>query len=116
MSGRIRAVQLAIQGMRKPSQRMPVGVLGRAQGPDECLPRQASLNVRVVGNIVLIVIVKDEAMPDGRTVNCQSYKSQQETQGKLASPGQRQQRPPGRSRAGLAFLGKLPPLPSPLIP
>jgi hypothetical protein len=47
MAGGFQPVKLAIQHVRHPGQRMPIGGVGGGQGPLDALPVQAVLNVLV---------------------------------------------------------------------
>ena len=65
MAGGIEAEELAIERVRQPRQRMPVVFVERGEGPRNCPPAKARLDVRVLGNVGLIVVVDEGIMVDG---------------------------------------------------
>ena len=75
MAAGIQREQLAVEHVRKPRQRVPVGKLRRAKGPNDTVLRNASLNDAVSRDIIAVgEINKLEA------VNLQKYGQCNETQ------------------------------------
>ena len=60
MARRLQPEQLAVQHVGNPGQRMPVGLLAvqPSKGPTQALPRQPGLNLRIVGDIIRIVVIR----------------------------------------------------------
>src|SRR5665213_535331 len=77
MAARPGTVDLAIQHMRQPGQRMPVARM-KTERPDESPPSQPRLHQRVVRHI-LLVIVFDKTVVKHRQVKQQSDQSQGQT-------------------------------------
>ena len=65
MSRRIQAKQRAIERVRHPSQRMPVRLLRRGQGPRNRIGSQALADVRIIDDIAVVVIVHERMAIDG---------------------------------------------------
>ena len=57
-------IDLPVEHVRQPGERMPVGGVEMAEGPDHVLPAQAAGDVRVAIDILVVVKVH-EAVPDG---------------------------------------------------
>ena len=79
--------QLNIRFVREPGQGVPVGALVRCQCPGDRLPNYARLHVGVVDDVAVIVIVKNERMPHGGTVEDQSSDREEEANCEVALPG-----------------------------
>ena len=62
MAGRIELEKLAIQGVRKPGQRMPVGLIESCERPMHRVPVQPLLHVQVVRDVTRVIVI-DEGMP-----------------------------------------------------
>src|ERR1039458_5536762 len=71
--------KLVIQGVRQPSQRMPVGLIVGRERPLDRVPVQTSLHVRVVGDVNRVVVV-DERVMIYRIVEREGRGHQQKTQ------------------------------------
>ena len=52
----VEAEELHVQHVREPGQGMPVGGVGGGEGPRDGLPAQPLLDVRVFGDIDLVVV------------------------------------------------------------
>ncbi len=61
MSGRIQPVKLAIQHMRKPGERMPIGRMQMGKGPDDASSRQTARDVRILKDVIAVIKI-DELM------------------------------------------------------
>ena len=83
MSAWIKAVEGAISHVRQPGYRMPIAEINGAEGPTDARPGQAGLNVRVLGN-VFVVIVVDEFMMSQRPIAEQGDGGEGEANGKLS--------------------------------
>jgi len=87
VAGRLQAIELGIQLMREPRQRMPVGALARAEGPRRAPPGEPRLNIVVVRHVLRVVIVHKPASRYG-PVGRQRRSAQQQTEQELL-PGKR---------------------------
>jgi hypothetical protein len=67
-AGWICSIQLTIQRVGKPGERMPVLRVTRIKGPDKGLPGEPSLNVFILRDVVLIVKI-DEGMVRDWTID-----------------------------------------------
>ena len=83
MPGGIQAKQRDIEGVRHPGERMPVGLLGRGQSPFESIGGQALTNVRVLGDVTVIVIVHEGMAIDG-VVESQRYHREKQADDRVA--------------------------------
>jgi len=54
---RAQTEELAVEHVRNPGQRMPVGGVTRSQSPAHALARQARLDVRVVEHVGRVIVV-----------------------------------------------------------
>src|SRR5207253_3379737 len=90
MTRGIQAEQLAIEHVGDPSERVPVGNIESSERPTNVLERQAGLNVRIEGD-VRIVIVVNESIAGGGIVERQGAGDEQQNQDGLlpaaGSPG-----------------------------
>ena len=100
--GGIQAKQRDIEGMRHPGERMPVGLLGRGQGPFERIGGQALTNVGVLGDVTVIVIVHEGMAIDG-VVESQRYHREKQADDRVAFLGRGEDA--RRLRCGRSFLG-----------
>jgi len=65
VSGGILIVHLEIQRVRQPGNRVPVtGIVGD-EGPAHGLPREAALDVKVLGDINIVVVIDERMAFDG---------------------------------------------------
>ncbi len=60
----IQAVERAIERMRHPGKGMPVRLLGRSQRPGESVGGQALADVRILGDVTVIVVIHERVMVD----------------------------------------------------
>ena len=60
----VRAVELAIQFMREPGQRMPIGGVIGCESPRDAMQRQPALHLGIPKDVVLVVDV-DKPIPGG---------------------------------------------------
>src|SRR5271166_134481 len=106
---RIHAIQLEIQGMREPSQGVPVTTSQRDQRPGDSLPNHARLYMWVADDVAAIVVLENERMSNGRTVEDKRCYCQQKTNCKVTLSGRPKQRAPdtGPNR-NLSCHGELP--------
>src|SRR4051794_11968482 len=82
---RTEAVPGAIERVRDPGERVPVaGVRGR-EGPGDVLTGQAGIDVGIVGD-VLVIVVADEAVAQGRREAEKDGSRQEEAHEGLAFP------------------------------
>ena len=57
MSPRAKSVDLAIQLMREPGQRLPGLGIGRGKGPNKAGAREAGLDLGTIGHVNIVVII-----------------------------------------------------------
>ena len=81
---------------------MPVGLLGRGQGPFERIGGQALTNVGVLGDVTVIVIVHEGMAIDG-VVESQRYHREKQADDRVAFLGRGEDA--RRLRCGRSFLG-----------
>ena len=79
VADRIELKDLAIQGMRQPSQRMPVSVAKSRERPFHRVPSQAALNLGIFQNIGRVIEIDELVMNDG-IVKSERGRHQQETE------------------------------------
>src|SRR5215468_2748402 len=84
VSGRICPKKPVIQGMRDPSQGMPIRLVEAREGPANRLPGWPSGDMGVVQDVLGVVEV-DEAVSNNRVVNHQTDRDQQQTEHSTAS-------------------------------
>ena len=58
-------VHLHVESVREPGERVPVARVIRDQRPFDRVPRQAALNVDVVGDVDVVVVVDVGVLADG---------------------------------------------------
>ena len=56
MTERVHSEEFAVKGMGKPSQRMPVVLLQGSKSPNNGVPSQACLHVRIFCDVILVVV------------------------------------------------------------
>ena len=81
--------QLIVKRVRHPGERVPIALLHGGEGPDGCVPVQTVTDVRILGDVAVIVIV-DERVAIDRVVERQRCHHQQETQDYVALFGRRE--------------------------
>ena len=80
MSGSIQSKKLIVESMRQPCQRMPIRRrLRRCERPLDRAPGQSILNVRISGNVFLIV-QDDKSIPEDWAVERNNHGPQQNTE------------------------------------
>ncbi len=89
VSGRILMEKLVVKRMRQPGERMPVSLLGSGHGPSDGVPVQALVDVRVLGDVAVVVII-DEGMAVDRVVERQGRDYQKKAQDDIALFGRRE--------------------------
>lgn len=62
---------------------MPVRLLCGSEGPRDCVPAQAIVDVRIVDDVSVVVVI-DERMPVNRVVESQRRRNYQKTQNCVA--------------------------------
>ena len=62
MLARVQAEDLAVQHVRKPGERVPVGRVGLGEGPDDAVGAEAVAYARVLGDVGAVVVGLEEAM------------------------------------------------------
>src|ERR1035437_7914236 len=90
--------ELAVQDMRQPGQRMPVGGVCAVKSPADALPRQAALDVTVFSDVKVVIII-NEAVAQGRE---ESAEHDQKEKGAEDRNGWRVERERGDGRGGCA--------------
>ena len=83
VSGRILLEQLIIKRVRQPGERMPVSLLRGSEGPSDRVPAQPVADVRILGDIAVVVII-DEGMAVDRVIERQRGYHKQEAQNYVA--------------------------------
>ena len=83
VSRRILVEELPIQRVRQPRDRMPVALLHGCQCPCERVAGQAVSDVRVLGDVAVIIVI-DEGMAVDWVVQGQRGDHQQETENDVA--------------------------------
>ena len=86
MSGRLQSVELGIQHVREPGDRMPVGRVAGAESPVQAIEREAGLHPGIPG-YVGGVVQGDEIAPGDGPPGERSEQAQQQTEQKLLLPG-----------------------------
>ena len=86
MAGWLQTVELGIQHVGEPRQRMPVGSVAGAESPREPLERQPRLDLEVFSDVVGIVKVHETASRC-RPVGEQGRKAQQQAEQELLKGG-----------------------------
>src|SRR5579863_395941 len=81
--GRILSKQLAIESVREPGQRMPVGLIKAGNRPLDRVPVQPGANVSVVGDVAVVVEI-DEGMMNDRVVERESGEDEKQAENKVA--------------------------------
>src|ERR1035437_10230734 len=62
MASRIQFKELAIQGVRQPAQRMPIGLIVAGESPRYRVPGESCLNVEILGDIAVVVVIDERVM------------------------------------------------------
>ena len=75
-AGVIQSVELAIQHVGEPSQRVPVAGMEVRKGPDDSRGGEAAGNLRIIADILVVVVV-DELVPN-RLAEDQGHGQQQQ--------------------------------------
>src|SRR5664279_3569377 len=65
MSGRIQLKELAIQGVRKPGERMPGVHVERGECPRDCVPVDSALDLEIVRHVEAVIVVDEWVAVDG---------------------------------------------------
>ena len=65
MARGIQAEQLAIEHVGDPSERVPVGNIESSERPTNVLKRQAGLNVRIEGDVRIVIVVNESIAGGG---------------------------------------------------
>ena len=81
---------------------MPVGLLGCGDRPGDRAARQALTDMRVFGDVTVVVVV-DEGMAVDRIVECQRDDGQKKTHHRIALFSGREQTGPGRVGGSFSF-------------
>jgi hypothetical protein len=81
--------QLIIERVREPRERMPVSLLHGGEGPGDRVPGHAVVDVRILGDIAIVVVV-DERVAIDRIVERQRDYYEQETKDYVAPFGRRE--------------------------
>ena len=82
MASRIKLKKLAIQGVREPGQRMPIGLIVGGECPLDRVPVEPVLNVNVLGDIAIVVVI-DERMMNRRVVKSERWRLQGQGQERM---------------------------------
>ncbi len=81
VASRIELKQLAIQSVREPGHRMPIGLIVGGESPRYRVPSETCLNVEVVRDIAIVVVI-DERMLNRRIVKNDGCDHEDKTQNK----------------------------------
>ena len=84
MAGRLQSVELTVQHVRQPGQRMPVCRAKTFKSPDDTGPCQPGLDV-LVFRYVLLVIISEELVGDGRQEKRKSDETKRQANPELAT-------------------------------
>src|SRR5437588_6072583 len=79
MARGIQAEQLAIEHVGDPSERVPVGNIESSERPTDVLEREAGLNVRIEGDVGIVIVV-NESIAGGGIVERQGAGDEQQRQ------------------------------------
>ncbi len=77
------AKELIVERVRQPREWMPVSLLLGSESPGDCVPTQAVADVRVLGDVAVVVII-DEGVAIDRVVERQTSRHEQEAQNYIA--------------------------------
>ena len=99
-SPRIQAEDLAIESVRKPGHRMPVGGVRSAKGPNHGIPREAGTNLRIFVNVSAVVKIQKWGAKD-RAVKRERCQSQQKADNQSVFFRELKNRRRSRARTGL---------------
>src|SRR5579863_1859519 len=89
--GRILSKQLVIESVRKPGQRMPVGLIKAGNRPLDRVPVQPGANVSVVGDVAVVVEI-DERMMSDRVVERESRDHEKQPENEVTLLRRRKER------------------------
>ena len=96
VAGGMQLEKLAIQGVRKPGQRMPVGLIKSCERPMHRVPVQPLLHVQVGRDVTRVIVIDKRMLVDG-IVKRQGGDCEQKSEKKWL-------REPAQSRPGLHLL------------
>ena len=65
MTSGVQSEQLAIESVRQPGRRMPVGAVTARECPLHGVPSQARAHMRVIRDVAVVVEVRESVMDDG---------------------------------------------------
>ena len=83
VTGSVLVKQLIVERVRQPREWMPVSLLLGSKSPGDCVPAQALVDVRIFGDVAVVVII-DEGVAIDRVVERQGSRHQQEAQNYVA--------------------------------
>ena len=66
---RVRAEHLAVEHVRNPRERMPVGAVDLRESPGDCLNVYSTEHMRILGDILRVVEIRKPAIFE-RPINC----------------------------------------------
>ena len=102
VTDRIELKQLAIEGVRKPGQRMPVRLIERGECPSYRFPVKTRPNMRILGDIAIVVEVHETIARHGIVESkCGHHQQQPQHNFLLASGAEKSLVFDGRASAGL---------------
>src|SRR5512140_2295209 len=79
VAGWVQSKYLIIQHVGKPGHRVPIGGVARLESPSNARPSQASLDIWVLGDVLLVIII-DEPVEPNRAISSESHCRQQQTE------------------------------------
>lgn len=82
-ANRIPLKKLIVDGVRNPSQRMPVPLGIRSESPLDCLPGETMLHLRIVEDVAVIVEI-NECVPGDRVIEGQDAQPEQQADNECA--------------------------------
>ena len=83
MAAGVEVKELAIQGVREPGERMPVGLLRRRKCPADRFRSESGANVGILGYITVIIVIYEWMLVYG-VVKCQSGDREQQAKHRAA--------------------------------